>query len=73
MFLLDRFYKWALSAVKLKSRHIPNDPFYGIYKNKISELKDCPDKCLCSFMISFGYGYMCKCPVRIFISKEFEK
>jgi len=24
----------------------------------------------CSFMISFGYGYMCKCPVRIFISKE---
>jgi hypothetical protein len=27
----------------------------------------------CSFEISFGHGYMCKCPVRIFISKEFRK
>ena len=27
----------------------------------------------CSFQIDFGHGYMCKCPVRIFISKEFRK
>jgi len=27
----------------------------------------------CLFQISFGHGYMCKCPVRIFISKEFKK
>ena len=28
---------------------------------------------VCSFAIDFGHGYMCKCPVRIFISKEFGK
>jgi len=27
----------------------------------------------CSFSFTFGDGYMCNCPVRIFISKDFGK
>ena len=26
----------------------------------------------CSFTISFGHGFMCKCPVRVYLSKEFK-
>jgi hypothetical protein len=30
-----------------------------------------PKKCVCSF--SFGDTYFCKCPLRVYISKEFQR
>ncbi len=27
----------------------------------------------CSFGSSFGYGYLCKCPVRVYLAKRLQK
>lgn len=27
----------------------------------------------CNFSLSFGYGYLCKCPLRVYIAKNLEK
>jgi hypothetical protein len=27
----------------------------------------------CSFAISFGYGYLCQCPLRVYLAKKLKK
>ena len=30
-------------------------------------------KCKCGFRVNFGYGVLCRCPLRIYIAKNIEK
>ena len=41
------------------------------YDNFIECLEENPDEC--SFALSFGHGYICKCPLRIYIAKQIKK
>jgi hypothetical protein len=40
-------------------------------KNYLDCLEGNPSAC--SFALSFGYGYLCCCPLRVYLSKELKK
>jgi len=40
-------------------------------ENYIDCLEDVPS--ICSFSLSFGYGYLCTCPLRVFLAKRLNK
>jgi hypothetical protein len=40
-------------------------------ENFLDCLEEIPS--ICSFALSFGYGYLCSCPLRVFLAKKLKK